>query len=222
MYQFDPSLGIGVTDIPPIEIPTMPAQLQPPVITPDISEKFGEYAEQPTVYEQPVEVSMPSTGPIETLFDILGGVTGGAAEIAGGAAELAGGALETAGDVSKWVLDTLWNTGKFILENLEVGVKTGTQVAGTVGGIVATKEQQELEKQKLRLTEQALALQAQQLAAKQVPAIVPAEEGLLGQLIDVLFGKPAAYAVPEPEKAKPNILLYAGLAAAAYFLLRKR
>ena len=222
--SFDPSLAAIMSNIPgasmileptypSFEIPLMPAQLQPPVITPPLSEKFGEYIEQPTVYEEAVEVpvSQPSVGPIETLWNILSGVTGGAAEIAGGA-------LKTIGD-----------TLKFISENLDVSIETTMDIlksdwAKKFMGTGGRTEAERLKAQELGLAEQALALQAQQLAAKQVPAVVPAEPGILGQLNDILFGKPAAYAVPEaePEKAKPNILFYAGLGIAAFLLLKRK
>lgn len=187
--------------VPSIEIPSMPQQLQAPVITP------------------------PKTGPIETLANILWQAPGAAVEVAGGA-------LETAGGIGKGILDTLWDAGKFILENLDVGIEATTDIlsqdwakrlAGIGGG---RTEAEKLKAQELALTAEALQLQREQLAAKQtpaVPAVTPAEEGIIGQLSDVLFGKPAAYAVPEtvPAQAGPNYIVLIGLAIAAYFLLRK-
>jgi len=101
-------------ELPYIPDAGLPPVLQPILQTPGLEEKFGGYPEQPVVYEPGEAYEIPPSGPLEFVADVIGNT------------------VEFAGDVLKTGLDVVWDTGKFILEHLEVGIGYAGDITGTV------------------------------------------------------------------------------------------
>ena len=185
----------------------------------------------PTPYMPTLPTIMPGEiSVIEQLsdvkFDPFAGMT--IPEITGGPAKhfpaesfaepVGYGPLELVGDVAKGTWDiligaanTLADAGKFILENLKVGVDVATGAATGVSGIVAQQKQAEAQKavaeaQKIAAEAYKLKTLAAQMAE---PVTIPKAT------------QPLTYITPETGKA-PNYMLYIGLAILALFFLGKK
>ena len=129
-----------------------------------------------------------------------------------GPLELFGDVAKGAWDIASGAAQTLWDAGQFILENLEVGVGIATGAATGAAGIAAQKKQAEAQK---------TAAEAQKIAAEAYKL-----KTLAAQMVEPVtvpeVAQPLTYITPETGEAKPNYLLYIGLAILAIFLLGKK
>jgi len=119
-FTFDPLAPLDTTGFVFAPEPT-PAVSPLPTITSQIEPgKFGAYAEQPVVYAAPIEVVQPAPGLLQTAWEAPGNL------------------IKFAGDLIATGVDTLIDTGKFILEHLEAGLATGMAIGGGVAPTIKT------------------------------------------------------------------------------------
>jgi len=154
------------------------------------------------------------TGPIETVIPYQ---SPGLGEVLW---EAPGNVVKLAGDLLTSGVDILVDTGKFILEHLEIGTKT----IQTIGGVTA--QQKAAKAQETQAKAQLTAAQAQ-LTAAQRP-VTPGITDQLANWLSGLTGIPPEATPPFVEtgtigvQAPTNWLLLGGLAVGAYLLLKGR
>ena len=207
---YSTDMPVLAPDYPSTPLPTLPdtpTQLpltgQPgqPVILPDTPTQFPLTGQPglPTLptedgWSEPFPLTEPA-GPLEWILDAGGDI------------------VEFAGDVIKTGADILWDTGKFILEHLDVGI----QYAGDIGGQKTSKRYYESLAESAELKAKAYARAVEQGLMSQEEAIARGiADGMGMQLAPdgspVIFGQTAA--------GGPNYLLYAGIGLAAYYFLK--
>lgn len=143
------------------------------------------------------------------------------------------GPLEIIGDVVGGAADAIWNAGKFILDNLEVGIS----YAGDLSKQESSRkyyeqlgDAQQTSADAQRTAAEAALVRAQSLAAQVSAGTMTAEEAVtrgVGLGIQTLADVPTASAsdpilmtTPVVQTGGPNYILYAIIALAAYYFLR--
>lgn len=151
-----------------------------------------------------------------------------------GPLELIGDAAGFVGDVVGGAADVIWNAGKFILDNLEVGISYAGDLSKQESSRkyyeqLGSAQQTSAEAQ--RTAAEAAKIKAQALAAQVAAGTMTAEEAVargVGLGIQTLADIPSSSSSAAPilmttpvvKTSGPNYLLYAAIAAAAYFFLR--
>jgi hypothetical protein len=173
-------------------LPTLPSSLSD---TPTQLPLTGEPG-WPTLPVDQSGVVGPS-GPLEYVGDALGNT------------------VEFIADVAKTGLDAIWDTGKFILEHLDVGIS----YAGDISGQRTSKRYYESLAEAAQTKAQAYARAVEAGTMSQEEAIARGIADGMGMQQQPSAG-PVYLTTPTAQAGGPNYMLYAAIGLAAYYFLR--
>jgi len=124
------------------------------------------------------------------------------------------GPLESIWDVITGVGDFIWDAGKFILENLDVGIS----YAGDIGNVVTQKKYYEALGDAQKTAAEAALIKAQAYAAAVAAGTMTQGEANARMAADK---SPIFLTTPQAQVGGPNYLLYGAIGLAAYLLLKR-
>jgi len=123
------------------------------------------------------------------------------------------GPIEWLVDTGKGALDLIWDTGKFILEHLDVGIS----YAGDIGQQVSSRKYYEALGEAQKTAAEAAKIKAQAYAAAVKAGTMTQGEADARMAADK---SPVFLTTPQAQVSSPNYLLYAAIGIAAYYFLR--